>query len=121
MQDVESLEPLHARDDVADDVVAHVAVVRMARGIRGHLKAVVLGLGRIFCDFEGTSVSPTLLPLLVEFLRVVVGHFRERLNPQEYQADGPGPKATPRASSHPNAQRTRVGGPGSPARHARLC
>ena len=45
MQDVEAAHALHARDDVADHVVADVADVRVPRRVGEHLEAVELRLG----------------------------------------------------------------------------
>ena len=69
MQHVVAAQPLRARHDVADDVVANVPDVRVTRRVREHLEAVVLRPGRIFSDFEGLRAGPAFLPLLVEGLR----------------------------------------------------
>jgi hypothetical protein len=65
MQHVESLHPLHARDDVANDVIADVADVRVPRRVREHLETVVLRPGWIFGDLKRAGVGPALLPLLI--------------------------------------------------------
>ena len=74
MQHVVAAHPLGARHHVADDVVPHVADVSVAGRIREHLEAVELRARRIDGHLEGARVSPAFLPLLVEFLRMVVGH-----------------------------------------------
>ncbi len=70
MQHIEALQPLHPRDDVADDVVADVPHVGVARRVGKHLEAVELGLRRIFGDFKGAALGPALLPLSIDVLRV---------------------------------------------------
>ena len=74
VQDVETLQPLQPRDDVADDVVANVPDVRVPGGIREHFEAVELRLRRIFGDFKGAGLGPVRLPFPVQFLRVIFGH-----------------------------------------------
>ena len=74
MQDVEALQPLQPRDDVADDVVADVPDVRVPGRVREHLEAVKLRLRRIFGDFKGAGVGPVRLPFPVQFLRVIFSH-----------------------------------------------
>src|ERR1700738_4057851 len=48
MEHVEAAHALYARHDVANRVVAHVAHVQRAGGIRQHLEHVILGLGGIY-------------------------------------------------------------------------
>ena len=74
VQHVEALQPLQARDDVADDVVADVPDVRVPGRIREHFQAVELRLGVILGNFKRMGRGPMLLPLLVEFLRMIVSH-----------------------------------------------
>ena len=74
MEDVVAAHPLRAGDDVADDVVPHVPDVSMSRGIGEHLETVELRPRRVDAHLEGTRVGPSLLPLLVEVLRMVIGH-----------------------------------------------
>ena len=74
MQDVEAAHPLHARDDVADHVVADVPDVRVPGRVREHLEAVELRPGGILGDLEGARVAPAVLPLLLDCLGLVVGH-----------------------------------------------
>ena len=74
VQHVVAAHPLHARHHVADDVVADVADVRVPGRIREHLEAVELRPRRIDVHLERAGRGPALLPLLVEFLRLVVGH-----------------------------------------------
>ncbi len=52
MQDVEAAHALHARDDVADHVVADVSNVGVAGGVREHLQAIELRPGVVFSDLE---------------------------------------------------------------------
>ena len=85
MQHVEPLQPLHPRDDVADDVVADVADVRVPRGVREHLEAVELRLRGVFGDLERAGVGPALLPFLVQFLRVIVRHCGSRRSDESLQ------------------------------------
>ena len=68
MQHVVAAQPLRARHDVADDVVADVSDVRMARRVREHLEAVVLRARRVFSDLERARARPAVLPFLVEGL-----------------------------------------------------
>ena len=75
VQDVEALHPLGARHHVADDVVADVADVRVARRIREHLQAVELRARRVDGDLEGAAFAPVRLPLAVECLGTIVGHW----------------------------------------------
>ncbi len=74
MQHVVAAHALGARHHVADDVVAHVAHVRVPRRIGEHLEAVELRTRRIDGHLERAVVLPAGLPLRVEFLRVIVGH-----------------------------------------------
>ena len=74
VQDVEPPHPLHARDDVADHVVADVSDVGVPRRIGEHDEAVVLGAPRLFGHLEGALVGPAPPPLLFDGLRIVVGH-----------------------------------------------
>ena len=74
MQHVVAAQPLRARHDVADDVVADVSDMRVTRRIREHLETVELRPRRIFSDLERARARPAFLPLLVECLRFVVGH-----------------------------------------------
>ncbi len=74
VQDVEAAHALHARDDVADHVVADVSDVGVPRRVREHLEAVELRLVGILSDLEGAAVAPPLLPLLLDCLGFVVRH-----------------------------------------------
>ena len=74
MQDVEPPHPLHAGDDVPDHVVADVSDVGVPRRIGEHDEAVVLGAPRLLGHLEGALVGPAPLPLLLDGLRIVVGH-----------------------------------------------
>ncbi len=74
VQDVETLQPLQPRDDVADDVVADVPDVRVPGRVGEHLEAVELRLRGVFGDFKRPGLGPVRLPFLVEFLRMIIGH-----------------------------------------------
>jgi len=74
MQHVVAAHPLHPRHDVADDVVADVAHVRVPGGIREHLERVELRARRVHFDLERVRRGPFVLPFLVERLGLVVGH-----------------------------------------------
>ena len=74
VQDVEAAHALHARDDVADHVVADVSDVGVPGGIGEHLQAVELRPGVVFSDFEGPLPPPAFLPFLLDCLGFVVGH-----------------------------------------------
>ncbi len=74
VQHVVTAHPLHARQRVADAVVADVPHVGMAGGIREHLEAVELRLRAIDLNLECACGRPFLLPLPIEFLWMVVGH-----------------------------------------------
>jgi hypothetical protein len=74
VQDVETLEPLQARHDVADDVIADVPDVRVPRRVGEHLEAIEFRLRPIFGHFKRPGLRPVRLPLPVQFLRVIFGH-----------------------------------------------
>jgi hypothetical protein len=80
MKNIEALQTLQPGDDVANDVVADVPDVSVARGIRKHLQAIELRLAAIFCDLERLVLGPIGLPLEVEILRMVIGHDRSLLD-----------------------------------------
>ena len=63
MQDVEAAHAGLTSHGVADGVVARMAHVEVARGVREHLKDVLLGLGGILIGLEEVLVGPSLLPL----------------------------------------------------------
>src|SRR6266478_874174 len=71
MHHVESAHALHARHDVPDRVVAHVAHVHRAARVRQHFQDVILRLRRVRLRFEYARLRPALLPLLLDFLRIV--------------------------------------------------
>ena len=52
VQHVEATHPFHARDNVADHVIADVADVRVPRRVREHFEAVELRPGGIFGDLK---------------------------------------------------------------------
>src|SRR5688572_32677262 len=74
VQHVEALQPLQPRDHIADDVVANVPDMRVARRVREHLQAVKLRFRPIFGHFKRLGLRPVRLPFLVQFLRVIFGH-----------------------------------------------
>jgi hypothetical protein len=79
LQDVEALHLVEAGQHVADGVVAHVPHVQLARGVREHGQAVVLGPGRIGMDAEGFGAVPVLLGGALDIGgEVFVLHGRER-------------------------------------------
>ena len=60
MQHVEAAHPLHARDDVANHVVADVPDVGVPRGVGEHLEAVVLRPGGVLGHFERARRRPSV-------------------------------------------------------------
>ena len=74
VQDVVPTHPFQARERIADAVVPHVPHVGMAGRIGEHLEAVELRLGVIDRDLKCVRGRPFLLPFLIEFLRMVIGH-----------------------------------------------
>src|SRR5262249_31709903 len=70
------------RHHVADDVVAHVAHVRVPGRIGEHLQRVELAARRIDVDLERLRGGPLLLPLRIQLLRFVVGHPFQLYNPR---------------------------------------
>src|SRR5437879_10224284 len=74
MQHVVAAHPLRARHDVADDVVADVADVRVPGGVREHLQTIELLTRGIDVDLECLRRCPRLLPFLVQLLRFELGH-----------------------------------------------
>ncbi len=74
MENVEPAHPLHARDDVADHVVADVPDMRMPRWVREHLEAVELRLGEVLGHLERARVAPAFLPLFLYCLGFVIRH-----------------------------------------------
>jgi len=61
LQNILALHALVARDHVADGVVAHVAHVQLAAGVREHRQAVVGFLAWLFTDFKGLLLIPERL------------------------------------------------------------
>ncbi len=74
MQHIEAAHALDARHNVADGVIAHVAHVQRAGGIRQHLQHVVFRLRGIRFGFEDARFGPALLPFGFDCLRVVFSH-----------------------------------------------
>ena len=81
MEHVEPPRPLVARDDVAHRVVAHVAHVDAARGIREHLQDVVSRASISALRPEQPRILPGGLPLGLDRLRVVTLTHRPRSLP----------------------------------------
>src|SRR6266568_3173180 len=71
MQHVESAHALHPRDHVPNRVVAHMAHVQRTAWVRQHLQHVILALRGVRLRFEYARFPPALLPLLLDFLRIV--------------------------------------------------
>ena len=74
---VEHVEPahaLHAGDYVPNHVVADVTHMRVAGRIGEHFQAVELRPGGILRDFECAAGVPSLAPLLLNRLGLVLGH-----------------------------------------------
>jgi len=74
VQHIETAHALYAGHHVADGVIAHVAHVHGAGGIRQHLEGVIFGFGGIYFGFEDARFGPALLPFGFDFLWVVIGH-----------------------------------------------
>ena len=109
MQHVEAAHPLHARDDVADHVVADVADVRVPRRVGEHLEAVELRLGRVLGDLEGRARPPAVLPLLLDCLGLVVGHDLEIIShasKRDWAARTAASARSPRGAGWPVASST---------------
>src|SRR3989337_2550282 len=64
MQNVVSPHALVTSNHVTDGIVAHMAHVNTARGIRKHLKHVIFRFPLLFGSPEGIIFLPKLLPLL---------------------------------------------------------
>ena len=71
VQHVETAHALHAGHHIANRVVAHVAHVHRAAGVRQHFQNVVFRFRRIGFGLEHTFLGPALLPLGLNLLRVV--------------------------------------------------
>ena len=71
LEHVLALHALEARDHVADGVVAHVAHVQLARGIRKHAQAVEFFPRGIFHRFEAFVFVPVFAGGLFDFFGVV--------------------------------------------------
>src|SRR5207302_11160765 len=71
MQHLETLHPLHARQDVAHHVVARMPDGQVARRIRVHDQVVVLRLGRAVGSLHHPAFGPDLLPPGLDLLRYV--------------------------------------------------
>src|SRR6266853_692765 len=74
MQHVEAAHALYAGHHVADGVIAHVAHVHSAGGIRQHLEGVIFGFCGIDFSLKDAGFGPALLPFGFDFLWVVFGH-----------------------------------------------
>ncbi len=85
VQHVEAAHPLHARHDIADRVVSDVPEMSVTGGVRKHVQAIELRSGRIDGHFERAGGGPTLLPLPVEVLRMVVGHLLRTVDRPDFE------------------------------------
>ena len=94
VQDVVAAHALHARDHVADHVVADVADVRVARRVREHLQTIELRPIGILRHLEGARLPPARLPFLLDCLGFVVRH---DLSIISHARTAPGPRGPPRA------------------------
>ena len=74
VQHVETAHLRVARDHVADGVVAHVAHVDVARGVREHFQHVALRLGGVLGHLVQVGGRPFLLPAGLDLVRVVLFH-----------------------------------------------
>jgi hypothetical protein len=77
VQHVEAAHPFIAGQRVANGVVAHVADVQRAAGVRQHLQHVILGAGGVlFRLVERRVAVPAVVPFQFQLLRVVLlfGH-----------------------------------------------
>ena len=81
MKDIESPGPLVARNHVAHGVVAHVAHVNAARGVREHLEDVVGRAPAATLSPEQARVFPGGLPFGLDHLCVVTLTHRQRSLP----------------------------------------
>lgn len=70
VENVVTLHPALARDDIRDRVNPHVTHVQVARRIREHDKRVILRLRAIVVSLIDFDFFPALLPFLFEILRV---------------------------------------------------
>ena len=74
VQHVEAAHAAIARHRVADGVIAHVAHVQRAGGIRQHLQQIIFRAAGIGVGRERASGVPSLSPLRLDCLRIVFGH-----------------------------------------------
>ncbi len=77
-EDVVALHAHEVVERVVDGVVAHVPHVQLARGVREHRDAVVLGLGGRVGRLEGAGLRPFGLHGGLDRLRVVLRIHRQR-------------------------------------------
>ena len=102
--------------DVADDVVADVADVRVPGRVREHLEAVELRPRRVFRrPRRRASSRPALLPLLLDGLGFVVRHDLDRRGsprrtPHRCRSRGPMPHCAPAFATAPAGRRSFSGG-----------
>ena len=71
MQHVKATHASLARHGVANGIVARMAHVKVARGVREHLEHVLLGLSRIGIDGKKVLVVPGLHPFFLNGFRIV--------------------------------------------------
>ena len=73
VKDIEALQPLVTGKDIAGDIAKGMTHMKArTAGVREHIKHIVLGfIGRYFCPV-GLLKSPSLLPFLLYFLKIIV-------------------------------------------------
>ena len=74
VQNVEALHTIVASNNVADRIVAGVAHVNVARGIREHFQDVLLGAPVFFMHLVDAAFFPSRLPTRLDLERVVFLH-----------------------------------------------
>ena len=74
VQNVEALHTIVASNNVADRIVAGVAHVNVARGIREHFQDVLLGTPIFFMHLVDAAFFPSRLPTRLDLERVVFLH-----------------------------------------------
>ncbi|GIT67844.1 MAG: hypothetical protein Ct9H300mP25_13160 [Acidobacteriota bacterium] len=74
MQHVIAMHTLHPRNHVANHVIADMPNMSVARRIGKHHEAIKFWPRQILRDLKGTTVCPSLLPLFLDILGVIVAH-----------------------------------------------
>ena len=72
LHDIEALHALVARDHIADGVVAHMADMQLAAGVREHRQAVIFRFAGVFDDFEDFVIGPIVAGVFFNLLKIVV-------------------------------------------------